>query len=92
MATAPRPIVGHIAGFRARVAECNEITPEDIASYVPLVIAGVPVGLMQARVCTFQSSQRYILQVKTPIDDSRCVHVTNRKTPGSGGNPRRADG
>ena len=44
---APRPIVGHIPGFRKRVAECNEITAEDIAGYVPLVVAGVPVGLMQ---------------------------------------------
>lgn len=43
-----RPVVGHIAGFRRRVAECNEITSEAIASYVPLVVAGVPVGLMQA--------------------------------------------
>ena len=46
-AAARRPILGHIPGFRARVAECNEITPEDIARYVPLVVAGVPVGLMQ---------------------------------------------
>ena len=45
-AAARRPIVGHIPGFRTRVAECNEITPEDIARYVPLVVAGVPVGLM----------------------------------------------
>lgn len=46
-AAAPAPIVGHIPGFRRRVAECNEITTEDIASYVPLVVGGVSVGLMQ---------------------------------------------
>jgi hypothetical protein len=38
---------GHVPGFRARVAECNEITPADVATYTPLVVAGVEVGLMQ---------------------------------------------
>ena len=43
----PRPLRGSfIPGFLARVAECNEITPEDIATYVPLRVAGVSVGLL----------------------------------------------
>jgi hypothetical protein len=80
VATAPRPIVGHIAGFRARVAECNEITPEDIASYVPLVIAGVPVGLMQARACTFLRLHNVIFcsQAKTPIETASVVCPCNQ--------------
>ena len=41
------PIVGHVPGFAARVAECNEITEADLASYVPLIVAGKSVGLMQ---------------------------------------------
>mmetsp|Transcript_11276 Transcript_11276/g.47099 ORF Transcript_11276/g.47099 Transcript_11276/m.47099 type:complete len:323 (-) Transcript_11276:995-1963(-) len=44
----PRPILGHVPGFAARVAECNEITEADLASsYVPLIVAGKSVGLMQ---------------------------------------------
>ena len=47
-ASASAPIVGRIPGFRRRVAECNEITPRDVEeNYVPLAVAGVPVGLLQ---------------------------------------------
>jgi len=41
------PIVGHVPGFAARVAECNEITEADLVEYVPLIVAGKSVGLMQ---------------------------------------------
>ncbi len=45
--SAPDPSGGSfIPGFLARVAECNEITPEDIVTYVPLRVAGVSVGLL----------------------------------------------
>ena len=46
-ASASAPIVGRIPGFRRRVAECNEITPDVEGRYVPLAVAGVPVGLLQ---------------------------------------------
>ena len=42
------PGAGRVPGFAKRVAECNEITPADVAQkYVPLVVAGKSVGLMQ---------------------------------------------
>ena len=42
------PGAGRVPGFAKRVAECNEITPADVArKYVPLVVAGESVGLMQ---------------------------------------------
>ena len=41
------PILGHVPGFAARVAECNEITEADLEAYVPLIVAGKAVGLMQ---------------------------------------------
>ena len=47
-ASASAPIVGRIPGFRRRVAECNEITALDVENdYVPLAVAGGPVGLLQ---------------------------------------------
>ena len=42
------PGAGRVPGFAKRVAECNEITPADVAQkYVPLVVAGQSVGLMR---------------------------------------------
>ena len=42
------PGAGRVPGFAKRVAECNEITPADVArNYVPLVVACESVGLMQ---------------------------------------------
>ena len=47
-APSPRvPISGHIPGFAARIAQCNEITEADMAKYVPLIVAGKHVGAMQ---------------------------------------------
>ena len=42
------PGAGRVPGFAKRVAECNEITPADVAQkYVPLVVDGQGVGLMR---------------------------------------------
>ena len=42
------PGAGRVPGFAKRVAECNEITPADVAQkYVPLVVDGHGVGLMR---------------------------------------------